>query len=155
MTNGDIPAVMAIAHSLPQAPHWPRNVYETALNPASPCPRIALVAETFSGAPAGFAIASLSLASAELESIAVAPGSQRQGIAGHLIRQLAKQLRQCGVESVFLEVRASNQPARNLYISLNFSETGRRKDYYTEPAEDAIVLSLSLRPASVAGPATE
>jgi len=43
-----------------------------------------------------------------------------------------------------LEVRVSGRAARRLYEKLGFVESGRRRNYYTGPAEDAIVMSLGL-----------
>lgn len=142
MALHELPAILTLADSLPGVPHWSRSNYQAALNPANPTPRIALVAEANKGILAGFAVASLAGPEAELESIAVAPSWQRQGIARGLFRHLARQLCARGVDKVFLEVRASNLPARNLYISLGFAELGRRKSYYADPPEDAILLCL-------------
>jgi ribosomal-protein-alanine N-acetyltransferase len=50
-----------------------------------------------------------------------------------------------GAETVFLEVRASNQAARFLYEKWAFLEAGRRKAYYRNPVEDAVVCRLTLR----------
>lgn len=143
MTAEDIPAVMALADALPEAPHWPRNVYQTALHPGSPG-RVVLIAQAPGGSLAGFAVASWTGPEAELESIAVAPAWQRRRVAHSLFMSLAAYLRGRLAESVFLEVRVSNRPARNLYRSLGFAEAGRRKAYYTDPTEDAVVLRLDL-----------
>ncbi|MFZ0394658.1 MAG: GNAT family N-acetyltransferase [Terracidiphilus sp.] len=144
MTPADIPAVAALAESLPAAPHWPQSTYEFALNPASQPERIALLAEGPDGTLAGFAIASIASAEAELESTAVATRFQRQGVAGSLFRRLATLLRERAVQTVFLEVRASSKPARGLYAGLGFAESGRRKGYYADPAEDAVIFRLEI-----------
>ena len=49
-----------------------------------------------------------------------------------------------GVEDIFLEVRESNVSARALYVKLGFAEIGKRKKYYSNPTEDAILMKLSL-----------
>lgn len=144
MTPADIPAVVALADSLPAAPHWPASTYEAALNPAGLPPRIAQVAECHDAEVAGFVIVSLAGSEAELESIAVASGLQRQGIARALLRRLVSHLSGVGIRELFLEVRASNQPARCLYLSLGFQESGRRPGYYANPPEDALVMSLQI-----------
>jgi len=144
MMPADIPAVTALADLLPAAPHWPQSTYQVALHPVSQPERIALVAEDSDGALAGFAIASIVGSESELESIAVAPRFQRQGVASALFRRLAALLRERAAGAVFLEVRASNQPARNLYCSLGFTESGHRKAYYADPPEDAIVLRFGV-----------
>jgi len=48
------------------------------------------------------------------------------------------------VETIFLEVRVSNTPARNLYQRFDFEEIGKRKYFYSNPIEDAICMSKSL-----------
>jgi ribosomal-protein-alanine N-acetyltransferase len=49
-----------------------------------------------------------------------------------------------GVQSVFLEVRESNSAARAFYAGLSFTQIGRRRGYYRNPEEDALVLSQTL-----------
>ena len=148
MTIADLPQVMAIAASLPHAPHWPHSAYIAALNPEAPPHRIALVIvgsrKQASGVQA-FAIASLLAPQAELESIAVAIGRQRQGLAGQLFRALTAELRSAGAKELVLEVRASNQPATAFYRSLGFAETARRTRYYNDPIEDAVLMNLQIK----------
>lgn len=150
MTAEDIPTVMALAQALPEAPHWSRDVYETALSPGNQPGRIVLVAHAPDESLAGFSVASWTGPEAELESIAVAPSWQRRRVAHTLFFRLAAYLRDRRADSIFLEVRVSNRPARNLYRALGFAETGRRRDYYADPREDAIVLRLDLHPCQQA-----
>ncbi len=144
MSPADIPAVLALAESLATAPHWPQGTYEFALNPANLPQRIALLAAVPDGAPAGFAIASITGFESELETIAVATVFQRQGVARGLFARLAAQLAMRDVQTVFLEVRASNGTALELYRALGFAESGRRKGYYADPPEDALVFRIQL-----------
>jgi ribosomal-protein-alanine N-acetyltransferase len=143
MTLADLDRVMEIAGSLKEAPHWPRSAYRTALEPEAAPPRIALIAEeAVSGAMAGFLVASLLPPEAELELIAVDPAAQRRGLARRLFSVLAEELRAAQVAEVVLEVRASNLPALTFYRQLGFVESGRRKDYYQIPVEDALLMRL-------------
>lgn len=144
MTVADLDRVMEIGVNLPEAPHWPQSAYLDALNADSMPRRIALVAEPDSGSLQGFAVASLLPPQAELESIAVSSESQRQGVGRKLIGALAGELRQAGVRDLWLEVRASNQAAQSFYRSLGFAETGRRRAYYADPIEDAVLMLLNL-----------
>ena len=93
MQAADLNAVLAIAASLPSAPHWPRVAYLAALSDRSTPLRIALVATDATGIVTGFAIASLLPPEAELETIAVAPERQRQGVGRELLAVLAEALR--------------------------------------------------------------
>lgn len=77
---------------------------------------------------------------AEIYRVAVRMDKRRRGIGYRLLDYAVKSERGHGLESVFLEVRASNVPARNLYHSYGFSEIGERKNYYREPTENAIVM---------------
>lgn len=145
MTEADLERVMEIERGLPGAPHWPRSAYLTALDPQAAPLRIALVVEeSVDGVLAGFAVASLVLPQAELETIAVAPEFQRRGLARKLFSSLVAELRGAGALEVILEVRASNYPAIGLYRSLGFADSGRRKRYYADPVEDAVLMRLSL-----------
>ena len=81
---------------------------------------------------------------AELESIAVAPESQRRGLGQSLFHALAAELKAAGVGEFALEVRASNQPALAFYQSLGFAKAGLRPGYYADPIEDAVLMSLAL-----------
>jgi ribosomal-protein-alanine N-acetyltransferase len=143
MTEADLDSVLALAASLPEAPHWPRTVYLDMLNPEFTPRRIALVAD-HSGVIAGFAVASLVPPQAELESIAVAVARQRSGLGRLLFGGLLEELRRGGVREVALEVRASNRAALGFYRSLGFVQTGLRRGYYADPIEDAVLMALQL-----------
>lgn len=138
MAKADVEAVVAMAAELPTAPHWSRETYLAAVDPASQPRRNAQVAVAADGELLGFAVASLIPPEAELESIAVAPSFQRRGIARRLFEILAGELASAGVTEVLLEVRASNDSALAAYGALGFAETGRRSGYYANPVEDAV-----------------
>jgi ribosomal-protein-alanine N-acetyltransferase len=145
MTPPDLDRVMEIAESLKDAPQWPRSAYLAALEPEAAPRRIALVAEEpAAGIMAGFAVASLLPPEAELEIIAVAPTAQRQGVAVRLFEALIAEFYTAYIKGIMLEVRATNQPALELYRRLGFVETGRRPRYYHDPVEDAILMRLRL-----------
>ena len=73
-------------------------------------------------------------------NVAVDGDYRRQGVGKMLIETLVEHLKARGSHCLTLEVRDSNTPARNLYASLGFSEIGRRKNYYRNPREDALIL---------------
>jgi ribosomal-protein-alanine N-acetyltransferase len=143
MDRGDLDRVLAIAAALPTAPHWERAVYEAAI--ADGARRVALIAEV-GGLLAGFAVVGMVAPEAELESIAVAAGMQRSGVGAALVARLKAELRMVGVESLDLEVRESNGPAAEFYRRAGFREVGRRRAYYCEPVEDAVLLRLTFEP---------
>jgi ribosomal-protein-alanine N-acetyltransferase len=82
---------------------------------------------------------------AQINNIAVHPDYLRLGIAETLLRDVLDALREDGVVFVSLEVRPSNHAARLLYEKLGFQIIGFRKEYYTNPAEDALVLGRHLQ----------
>jgi len=145
MTRADLDRVMEISGSLKQAPHWPLSIWLAALDSefASRC--VALVAvDQASGAINGFALASLVAPRAELETIVVAGEAQRRGVARRLFSALLSEFEAEGVTEVLLEVRASNDPALELYRTLGFVAAGRRVRYYADPIEDALLLTLCI-----------
>ena len=149
MTTADLEEVISIAASLLDAPHWPQSAYANTLNPDSTPRRIALVIVPAAVDPThrdvfGFTVASLLPPKAELETIAVAAASQRCGLGRQLFQALARELRAVGVRDLLLEVRASNRVALGFYRSLGFGQSGLRPSYYTDPIEDAVMLSLTL-----------
>jgi ribosomal-protein-alanine N-acetyltransferase len=144
MAATDIDAVTAIAAGVKDAPQWPRSGYETAFAPEAWPQRIALVAETANSTIAGFLVAALIPPSAELESIAVSPRFQRQGLARQLLRRLLDDIRPRQCSEVLLEVRPSNQAGLAFYGALGFQETGRRPAYYADPVEDALLMRLGV-----------
>jgi ribosomal-protein-alanine N-acetyltransferase len=103
----------------------------------------------------GFTVASLLPPEAELETIAVASTAQRHGLARRLFVELAAKLVAAQITEVFLEVRASNQPALGLYRGLGFAETGRRARYYHDPVEDAVLMRLRLEASNPTFPDKE
>jgi [ribosomal protein S18]-alanine N-acetyltransferase len=145
MDEADLDAITGIAEALAEAPHWPRQFYVEALNAESARERIALVvSDGQRGELVGFAVAGLVPPEAELETIAVAAHLQRCGIGRQLLGALASELRKAGIRDLLLEVRSSNAPAQALYRSMGFHEAGRRARYYTDPQEDAVLMSLHL-----------
>ncbi len=76
----------------------------------------------------------------EVYRIATREGYRRKGIAYRLLDYAVKCQKGRGLESLFLEVRSKNIPARNLYRSYGFREIGLRKNYYSDPTDDAVVM---------------
>ena len=136
------------------AAHWSEAEYATLFQAEHGRePRLALVAlcdlpQRSSGdAPTvvGFLIAGHVAAEWELENIVVPEEARGKGIGTLLMQTFLRHAIHLKSESVFLEVRESNLAARGLYKKVGFKETSRRKSYYTNPLEDAIVYSRDLR----------
>ena len=130
----DVDAVAALDASTAGIAHWQREDYvRTAqLGSAIQC----WVAEA-DNKIVGFLTDRRTLGETEILNIAVAETGRRQGVATKLLQA---RLNEVGTRVVFLEVRESNSAARAFYEQLGFRETGRRRGYYSNPGEDAIVL---------------
>lgn len=76
----------------------------------------------------------------DMMNVAVHPGFRRLGFAETLVNALVEELKAVKSHCLTLEVRSSNAPAIALYEKLGFSEIGRRKNYYRNPREDAIIM---------------
>ena len=77
---------------------------------------------------------------ADMMNVAVHPDYRRQGIAHELVTGLVNALKEKGIYSLALEVRASNTPAISLYEQLGFIQVGLRPNYYRNPKENALIL---------------
>ena len=86
-----------------------------------------------------------------ITNIAVHPSFRRRGAARALLERTLDDARATGAELVFLEVRPTNNEALALYESMGFRVIGRRKGYYFDTGEDALVMEARLDTAS-AGP---
>jgi ribosomal-protein-alanine N-acetyltransferase len=137
----DLPRVMAIAAECSTAAQWSCEQYERLLTAESREASVFLVITNEEGV-SGFLVGRLAADEWEISNIAIEPGRQRTGLGSALLREFLKLARE-QARTVFLEVRASNLAARKLYQKLDFREIGRRKSYYHNPQEDAILLQLS------------
>ena len=102
-----------------------------------------VVAEGEDGTVLGYGEVRAVLDEGTLEKIAVAPAFRRQGVADALLAGLIG-LGRGRLAFLTLEARASNRPALRLYEKHGFRAAGRRKDYYDDPKEDAILMKLEL-----------
>ena len=144
-TLADLPQIRRLEEQASTAAHWNSAQYETLFS-ATAASRIALVAQIeVSDQVTGFAIARCLPDEWELENIVVDAALKEQGIGAALLRRLLGEAQAAGARSVILEVRESNAPARRLYESNGFIEEGRRKSYYENPSDDAILYRSTLQ----------
>ena len=138
MTLEDLPAVVALdqmSFSLP----WPERSFRFELteNPASRC----WVAVT-DGRIVGMIVNWLLVDEVHVATLAVHPEFRRRGIARELLAHSLRSMKGEGAVSSFLEVRESNLAAREMYRRFGYEDTGRRKAYYKDNNEDAILMTL-------------
>ncbi len=138
--------MMRLERSSNTAAHWSEQQYESLFGSNAPAVfRLALIATSQGNVEIlGFLVAQRMGPEWELENIVVAQELQGKGIGTQLLHELLGRAQQSKSEAVFLEVRESNMAARVLYKKLGFGETGRRKSYYGNPLEDAILYRKKL-----------
>jgi ribosomal-protein-alanine N-acetyltransferase len=147
-SHDDTPLLIALDRASATSAHWTEAQYRDLFTPD----RLVLGAwgteQSFAqtGKPAllGFLVAHQIACEWELENIVVDPQILRKGIGSRLLGALLEAARRADSKAVFLEVRESNHPARFLYEKAGFGEIGRRKSYYSNPLEDAILYRLDL-----------
>ncbi len=92
----------------------------------------------------GYSIHWVIIDEAHLSNIAIDPLYRRMGIGRFLLEKLVESTKKKGAKFITLEVRASNSSAISLYKKMNFKVIGTRKNYYTNPLEDALIMMKSL-----------
>ena len=134
----DVPEILLLEQQSPAAAHWTPEQYQKLVGGEG-----VLVAEA-DGRLCGFVCAQGVAGEWEIENVVVAPEFMRRGIASELLRGLMERARSEAASAILLEVRESNVPARRLYEKHGFGEVGRRRLYYKDPVEDAILMVLRL-----------
>ena len=76
-----------------------------------------------------------------ITNVAVFPESRKKGVGTALLERVFSLAKDMGLSFVSLEVRESNIPAISLYEKLGFKQEGKRKDFYRDPKEDALILT--------------
>lgn len=140
MHESDLPQVLQIetrAYPLP----WTEDYFSHCLRTGMCC----RVIERH-GLIEAYGIMSVGTGTAYILNLCVRPASQRRGLGRRMLAHLIEFARRQRVETVRLEVRASNLPARSLYQSIGFEAIGIEKDYYRLPqgCEDALIMARPL-----------
>lgn len=135
MTSDHVMQVAQLEQLCFSAP-WSKNAVTGELTNPLSCWLVAVDGEHVCGYVGSQAV----LGEADMMNIAVDPVYRRKGIAKQLVEALINELKTAGNYQLTLEVRASNEPAINLYRSMGFAQVGLRPKYYTKPTEDALIL---------------
>ncbi len=93
---------------------------------------------------AGYIVARETAGELHINNFAVRSGFRRRGIGAALLERVLQEARSRKANAAFLEVRSSNLAAQALYEKCGFQAIARRADYYSDPREDAVVMTLNL-----------
>ena len=103
-----------------------------------------LAAEDEEGRAVGYVGLMYVLDEGYISNIAVSPSRRREGIADMLLDELRRRAKAKKLSFLTLEVRLSNIPAQSLYKKHGYIEVGRRRNYYSLPREDAVLMTCYL-----------
>jgi ribosomal-protein-alanine N-acetyltransferase len=134
--SNDVSAILALEQRAPGAAHWTAEQYEKLVKTG-----VVLVAEN-ADVVCGFISAQSAAGEWEIENVVVATESLRRGVGSQLLAELIRRARVALASAILLEVRESNVAGRRLYEKHGFRVVGRRRLYYIEPIEDAILYEL-------------
>ena len=153
--ESDLARLMAMSEAADSAAHWTRQQWLDIFRTQSPA-RLAWIAEpTTDQIPGqiaesrvaeselrgvGFLVGRDGGPEWELENIAVMPEFRHRGVGRELLSALLRHAHSRGAERILLEVRASNESAIRFYKLSGFEQFARRRDYYRDPEEDALIL---------------
>lgn len=139
MEPGDREGVRKLLSDIPEAARWSEGPVSGTQN--GPFYRVA----ECDGGICGLIVFRSMADEAEILNLAVDGRQRRQGIGSRLIQKAVAECKAAGVRRIFLEVRESNEGARRFYTRATFKEGGRRREYYRDPTEDALVLQHTIQ----------
>jgi len=137
LVEGDLPGVMAIENASFSTP-WKEPTFRGLLRRTD----TDLFVAELDGAVAGYAACWTVIDQSELGNVAVSPTARGLGIGGALVDTVVERVKERGAHELFLEVRESNHVAQAIYRDRGFVVVGRRRNYYAQPSEDALVMRL-------------
>ena len=149
MCPGDIPAAAGLERQVFSEP-WSEQGFADALAGSQ---NIFLVAER-AGRLVGYAGFYGSFEEGDITNVAVEVHFRRQKIGLALVEAIKRAAASRGTARIFLEVRASNEAAQRLYCRAGFEACGRRKNFYRQPVEDAILMCVNIGGNHAAGEPT-
>jgi len=153
MVQADLEPVMAIERASFAMP-WTLQTFQGLLDRGD---SHLFIAEAVGEAETvvGYAVVWIVVDQAELGDIAVSQDWRGRGVGRMLLEAVLERVQEHRVRELFLEVRPSNLGARALYERYGFIEIGRRRDYYSRPREDALVLRRALTQSSAGSAPTD
>jgi ribosomal-protein-alanine acetyltransferase len=138
MTEADLPEVCEIEKENFSEP-WSEEDFRDAIKNENNVYLVAEMKERIAGYCGCWGISG----EGDIYNVAVKKDFRRQSIGFHLLSELKKEAAARGITSLTLEVRISNVPAIALYEKLGFEHSGIRRDFYSRPREDAVIMWLN------------
>lgn len=134
----DVIRLVEIVRSSPEAGNWSAGEIESSL--AEPPRRCLVAVAEEEERVLGFVLVQCAVSGeAEILTVAVDPVARRRGVARRLLWGVLEAM----PGRVWLEVRRSNTAAQRLYQQLGFVDVGLRRNYYSSPSEDAVVMQFT------------
>jgi ribosomal-protein-alanine N-acetyltransferase len=137
MSPADLPRVLEIEYTCFSTP-WKDATFRGLMRRTDTDLFVAEVDDRIVGYSACWTVIDQS----ELGNVAVAPEARGLGIGGALVDVVVERVKERGARELFLEVRESNHVAQAIYRDRGFTVVGRRRSYYAQPTEDALVMRL-------------
>lgn len=140
--KSDIDRIVDIERSWHHLSHWSIDSYSRLLNDDNfTSSFVAEIDDDATGTSiVGFVIFHVVADASEIYNIAVESGYARSGIGKQLMKAAIEESGRKKASKVILEVRKSNNHAINFYLGFDFKIVGERKNYYSNPIEDAYVM---------------
>jgi ribosomal-protein-alanine N-acetyltransferase len=143
-TADDLPDVLALERTCYGDP-WPASAFASL--PGNARVFFTVAREDIRGSLTGYVVAWYVMDEGELANLAVAQDARGRGVGKVLLDAMLQDAASRSISSVYLEVRESNAAARKLYTTRGFEVIGRRKGYYRNPVEDALILRRTIKSA--------
>ncbi|MCY3712480.1 MAG: ribosomal protein S18-alanine N-acetyltransferase [Gemmatimonadetes bacterium] len=139
MDRSHIPRVLEIERACYPAP-WSESAFHHEITSGASVALVAMDAESV----AGFLVGWIAADQVHVANIAVAAGYRQRGVGTGMMLRLLEEAVRRGCTSSSLEVRESNLAGRSMYSRLGYHAVALRKSYYSNPAEDAVVMVKDL-----------
>ncbi len=135
----DLPEVVGIENISFTTP-WSETLFFNEIYKQRSIAKVAIIGEKI----VGYICANYVADEGHILNLAVHPDFRGKGIAKTLVKNILGDLKETDCRFLYLEVRDSNNAAKELYGGFGFKVVGTRKKYYNKPEEDAVIMSLRL-----------
>jgi ribosomal-protein-alanine N-acetyltransferase len=139
MAEPDLEVVTGIEKEVFSEP-WSLSAFKTDLKNEMALPMVA----EFENKIVGYSNIYIVAGEIQIGNFAVAPGFRNRGVGRKLMNEIFQRAREKECHTLFLEVRESNTAALELYKSYGFMPTGKRRGYYSNPREDAVLMARDI-----------